>query len=229
MLNDFQHIDLFPLSIYDVVLHLLVSVLCGLFISVVYRITYRGPSYSRSFTHSLVLLTMITSIVILVIGNNLARAFGLVGAMSIIRFRTAVRDTQDIVFIFFSLTIGMAAGVGLTLLAVVGTLMISLVIVLLVNVRFGEKQKQQHLLQISYQNSEANGAKLPAILSRYCRQVKLMNMKNAGPGGELEAFYQVVLKRNLQPEDLIRELNAIPEVFGVNLFFDEDDGYGTAN
>ena len=229
MLNDFQNIDLFPLSIYEVITHLLVSLACGLFISGVYRITYRGPSYSRSFTQSLVLLAMITSIVILVIGNNLARAFGLVGAMSIIRFRTAVRDTQDIVFIFFSLTIGMAAGVGLSLLAIVGTLMISTVILLLVNIRFGNTGKQQHLLQISYQSTETNGARLTEILARYCKEVKLMNLKNTGPGGELEAFYQVVLKRNLLPEDLIRELNAVQEVFGVNLFFDEDDGYGPAN
>lgn len=229
MLSDFQNIDLFPLSLYEVVLNLLVSVFCGLFISFIYRITYRGPSYSRTFAHSLVLLTMITSIVILVIGNNLARAFGLVGAMSIIRFRTAIRDTQDIVFIFFSLTIGMAAGVGLSLLAFVGTLMISIVILLLVHTDFGQSQKQQHLLQISYKSSAGNDSRLAEILARYCRQVKLMNLKNVGPTGELDAFYQVVLKSKQQPEELIRELNTLQEVFGVNLFFDEDDGYGAAH
>src|SRR6478752_4319478 len=86
---------------------------CGLFLSWLYRRTYRGSSYSITFDRALVTLTVITAIVIMVIGNNLARAFGLVGAMSIIRFRTAVKDAQDLVFIFFSLAVGLASGVGL--------------------------------------------------------------------------------------------------------------------
>ena len=73
---------------------------------------------------SLVTLAMITAVVIMAIGNNLARAFGLVGAMSIIRFRTAVKDTQDLVFIFLALAMGSAAGVGFHRLAVVATLVV---------------------------------------------------------------------------------------------------------
>ncbi|MCB0843737.1 MAG: DUF4956 domain-containing protein, partial [Bacteroidetes bacterium] len=126
MFQDFQSIDLFPLTVADIVINLAISVICGLIISVVYRLTYKGASYSVTFVHSLVLLSMITAIVLLVIGNNLARAFGLVGAMSIIRFRTAVRDTQDIVFIFFSLAVGMAAGVGYPVIAILGTILVSL-------------------------------------------------------------------------------------------------------
>jgi len=121
MLEDFQNIEIFSPSIFDIAGNMLVAFVCGLIISVVYRMVYKGPSYSVTFVNSLVLLAMITSVVILVIGNNLARAFGLVGAMSIIRFRTAVRDTQDIIFIFFSLTVGMAAGVGLKIVAIIAT------------------------------------------------------------------------------------------------------------
>ncbi|MEL7339160.1 MAG: DUF4956 domain-containing protein, partial [Bacteroidota bacterium] len=84
MLQDFQQgLDLFPLSLQDILINLGVALLCGLIISGVYRITYKGPNYSVSFVNSLVILTMITAVVILVIGNNLARAFGLVGTMSI--------------------------------------------------------------------------------------------------------------------------------------------------
>jgi uncharacterized membrane protein YhiD involved in acid resistance len=122
----------------------------------VYRHVYKGPSYSVTFVNALVVLSMITSVVILVIGNNLARAFGLVGAMSIIRFRTAVRDVQDIVFIFFSLSAGMAAGVGLYSVAIAGTLLISLVIVLLSTFNFGQTRKREFLLQVSYYTSDEN-------------------------------------------------------------------------
>jgi len=105
---------------------LAIALLCGFLISLLYRWTYRGPAYSTTFVSSLASLSMITALVIMVIGNNLARAFGLVGALSIIRFRTAVKDTQDIVFIFFALAVGMAAGVGLHLSAIAGTLFIGL-------------------------------------------------------------------------------------------------------
>ena len=97
---DYQNLAVFPTATADVLANLLVAFVCGLMMSIIYRITYRGPSYSVTFVNSLVLLSIISAIVIMVIGNNIARAFGLVGAMSIIRFRTAVRDTMDLVFIF---------------------------------------------------------------------------------------------------------------------------------
>ena len=223
MLQDFINLDLFPLSANDILINLLVAVICGLLISYVYRLTYRGPSYSTSFAHALVLLSMITAIVILVIGNNLARAFGLVGAMSIIRFRTAVRDTQDIVFIFFSLSIGMAAGVGLTWLAILGTIFISLVIIILVSTHFVSPQKRQYLLQISYQSSPQKELELSQILQKYCRQLKLVNLKSLGYNDELEAFYHINFKRKTTSEEMVMALNKLTAVKHINLYFDEDD------
>ena len=87
---------------------------------------------------------MITAIVLMVIGNNLARAFGLVGAMSIIRFRTAVKDTQDIVFIFFSLAVGMAAGVGYHLIAICGTVFVSLTMLVLTQFSHGSTTQREY-------------------------------------------------------------------------------------
>ena len=218
-----MNLDLFPLSANDILFNLLVAVICGLVISYVYRLTYRGPSYSTSFAHALVLLSMITAIVILVIGNNLARAFGLVGAMSIIRFRTAVRDTQDIVFIFFALSIGMAAGVGLTWLAILGTVFISLVIMLLVGTQFASPQKRQYLLQISYQSTPQQELELGQILQQYCHHLKLVNLKNMGYNDELEAFYHINFKRKAKSEEMILALNKLKAVKHINLYFDEDD------
>ncbi|MEO6040238.1 MAG: DUF4956 domain-containing protein, partial [Saprospiraceae bacterium] len=97
MFEEYQNLAVFPTSSADVLTNMLISLLCGVVLSVIYRITYRGPSYSVTFVNSLVLLNLIATIIIMVIGNNVARAFGLVGAMSIIRFRTAIRDTMDLV------------------------------------------------------------------------------------------------------------------------------------
>ncbi len=223
MLEEFRQIEVFTPSIFDIAGNMLIAFICGLIISLVYRFVYKGPSYSTTFVNSLVLLAMITSVVILVIGNNLARAFGLVGAMSIIRFRTAVRDTQDIIFIFFSLTVGMAAGVGLSIVAVTATLIVSSVIILLVTFDFAKPKRRQHLLQLSYTSNETTDPELNKILKKYCRRLKLVNIKNVGFNDDIEAFYHVTFKDSKKTGELIKVVNDLDFVRNINLYFDEDD------
>jgi uncharacterized membrane protein YhiD involved in acid resistance len=215
--------DIFRPSIFDFAANLLVALGCGLVIALVYRFTYRGASYSASFVNSLVLLSLITAVVILVIGNNLARAFGLVGAMSIIRFRTAVRDVQDIVFIFFSLTVGMAAGVGLNSVAIIGTLFISLTIILLDAVGFGQPIRIKHLLHVSYSGATEDEAALQQVLKKYARRIRLMNVRNLPGNEDVEAFYHLSLRNVKKHAEFVRELRALNSVTGVNLFFEEEE------
>jgi uncharacterized membrane protein YhiD involved in acid resistance len=213
MLEEFQNIELL----------LFVSLVCGVIIALVYRFIYKGPSYSASYVNSLVFLSLITSLVIMVIGNNLARAFGLVGAMSIIRFRTAVRDVQDIVFIFFSLAVGMAAGVGLYAVAMAGTVVICLVAIFLVTFNFGSTGKAEYVLQLVYPQSETTDSIISDILHRYCRRVKLVNLKNQGDTGHVDAFYQFTMKRKYKSTDLVREFNTHREIIKFNLYFDQEE------
>jgi len=223
MFSDFQNFDLFPVTIYTVIGNLAVSFLCGIIISLVYRYVYKGPSYSITFVNSLVILSMITSVVILVIGNNLARAFGLVGDMSIIRFRTAVRDVQDIVFIFFSLGVGMAAGVGLYSVAIAATLLINLAVIILTLTNFGKARKRNYLLQITYPGDPETETQIERILKKHCRKIKLVNLKNVGSDQVLEAFYHVSLKEEKKNSRLLSDLTASKLIHHVNLYFDEDD------
>lgn len=222
MFEEFQNLDLFPVNVFDVFSNLLVALVCGLIIALVYRFIYKGPSYSVTYVNSLVLLTLITSIVMLVIGNNLARAFGLVGAMSIIRFRTAVRDVQDIVFIFFALSIGMASGVGLHVIALAGTVIVSLIAIVLVTFNFGVPQNQEYLIQLSYAGDPEAEKNIRSVLNKHCRRYKLVNVKNLDEE-RLEAFYQVIYKRRFKSARLINELKGLENVLQVNLFFDQDD------
>jgi len=221
MLNEFQFIDPIPLTFPDVLLNLFISLLCGIIISLVYRFVYNGPSYSSNFVNSITLLTLITSLVIMVIGNNLARAFGLVGAMSIIRFRTAVRDTLDIVFIFYSLAIGMASGVGLHGLAIGGTIVINIVIILLVKSRMANPTKQHFLLHISYQSNLDYEKDINKPLQQFCKAAKLMNIKTLEEGAFVEAFYHIDLKKNQDGNDLIKLFNNKEGITNINMFFDE--------
>ena len=152
-LSSFQQVNLFPVTTEDVLRNCFFALACGLAMSIFYRIIYRGANYSVTYVNSLVLLSLVASIVVVVIGNNVARAFGLVGALSIIRFRTVVRDTLDLVFIFISLAVGMACGVGMNGVAVVGTLAAGAVILALTFTHFSAPRRRQHLLQITYESS----------------------------------------------------------------------------
>jgi uncharacterized membrane protein YhiD involved in acid resistance len=221
MLSDFQFIDPIPLTFPDVLLNLFVALFCGLIISIVYRFVYNGPSYSPNFVNSITLLTLITALVIMVIGNNLARAFGLVGAMSIIRFRTAVRDTLDIVFIFYALAIGMASGVGLHGIAIGGTVVVNLVIILLIKSRMAKPTKQHYLIQINYCSAIDYEVEINSTLQQFCRNVKLISIKNIDGGAFVEAFYHVDLKKDHDGNKLINLFNKKEGINSINMFFDE--------
>jgi len=222
LLTDVQSILNTNINVVDVAFNIGVAFACGLIISFVYRIVYSGPNYSPSFVNSMVLLSMITSIVIAVIGNSVARAFGLVGAMSIIRFRTAVRDTLDIVFIFLSLTIGMAAGVGMKYIALTGTLITGLVIILLVKTNYALPNRKEVLLQFSSQAEEGRSPSYIAVLEKYCKKYKLINIKSNGGGFLVECFYHIVLKDKDSSTNFVSDLRKIEGMSNINLFFDKD-------
>jgi hypothetical protein len=223
MLEEFQTIELFQISVYTVLTNLAVSLACGIIIALVYRYIYKGPSYSATYVNSLVLLALITTLVIMVIGNNLARAFGLVGAMSIIRFRTAVRDVQDIVYIFFALAVGMASGVGLHAIAIAGTLVVCLVSVVLVTFNFGAPGKAEYVLQLIYKPSDEIEKRISGVLKKYCRGVRLSNLKSQGEDGNIEAFYLFSLRRKYKSTELVDEFTSLSEKLRFNLYFDQDE------
>lgn len=219
MLEDFQNITAFNASPELIIKNLAISLICGVIISLVYRWTYKGPSYSAQFTNSLILLAMITTVVIMVIGNNLATAFGLVGAMSIIRFRTAVRDVQDIVFIFFSLTIGLAAGIGFGALAITGTIFICIVVILVLKTNFNRPKRRSYLLQLKYPN-DLDEREVERILKAHCGDIKLINLQTQEATDTIEAYYNISLKKITGNNDLLMALKNAG-IKKTNLYFDE--------
>jgi uncharacterized membrane protein YhiD involved in acid resistance len=223
MVDDFQNIFVFSITAKDVIGNVLVAMVCGIFIALIYKYTYRGLNYSTAFTISLIMLTMITAIVIMVIGNNLARAFGMVGAMSIIRFRTAVKDTSDIMFIFFGLTIGLAAGVKLYSIAIFGTFFIGLVYFLLMKINFSLPQSREFLIQIIAQSDNLPDNPFSETLDKYCRRYKLVNLKSLGEEENemLEFSYYINLRNEERGNELVTEIRKHDGVKQTNLFFDE--------
>src|SRR5690348_13277024 len=112
----------------QVAVGLALSLALSLAIATTYRFTHRGVSYSQSYAHTLIIMCMVISVIMMIVGSSLARAFSLVGAMSIIRFRNAVKETKDIGFIFMVMAIGMACGTRFYTLAAIATFLLCTVI-----------------------------------------------------------------------------------------------------
>ncbi|MFZ1730555.1 MAG: DUF4956 domain-containing protein [Bacteroidota bacterium] len=222
MLSDLQNLDLFPLSIGDILINLLTAVACGLFIAWLYRKTTTTPGYPPSLLSSMVLLTLITAMVIMIIGNSLARAFGLVGAMSIIRFRTAVKETLDIVFIFFALAAGLAAGAGAQAIAIVGTAFIGGIVYLLARVPLLTPQRREYYLQFSYASGDdANPAYL-SILQRHCKRQRLINASAGDDDSPMQLSFYIQLRDIKDNQALLRDLRAVPGVKHISIAFDDE-------
>lgn len=110
----------------DMLWSLLLAFILGLFILLVYRKTFKGVLFSKGFALSLVLLTMVTAVVIRTISSNLALSLGMVGALSIVRFRTAIKDPVDTVFMFWAIAVGIMSGAGLYLIGIIATLLVGI-------------------------------------------------------------------------------------------------------
>jgi uncharacterized membrane protein YhiD involved in acid resistance len=203
----------------EMVVNLLMALVCGIVISASYRLTADNLNYSRAFVRAMIALSMVTALVIMVIGNNLARAFGLVGAMSIIRFRTAVKDVQDIVYIFFSLAAGMAAGIGLKAVALLGTVTICAVLVVLHRIRYTHPSDGEFIVQFQCVLGEGEPPYLD-VFRRWSPKARLANMRSLGPEDTFEVTFYVEMKDPAKRNDLVRELSRVPSVKDVRVYVD---------
>ena len=112
------------ISTGELVLSLVTAVISALLITYIYKRNYTGVSYTKSFSLSIILLAMVTSLVIRTINSNLALSLGMVGALSIVRFRTAVKDPVDTIFMFWAITVGIMSGAGLYVITIIATLLL---------------------------------------------------------------------------------------------------------
>ena len=136
-------------SSIDIVINLGVSFIIGLFIFYIYKKTFQGVLYQRSFNVSLVAITMVITLVIMTISGNLILSLGMVGALSIVRFRTPIKDPVDLVFIFWAIAVGIANGVSYFNLSIIGSLVITLVILFMTR---NEESEHPYLLVMQIEN-----------------------------------------------------------------------------
>lgn len=152
-------------SLLDTGLAMLVALALGLFIFLIYKKTYRGVLYSSTFGVSLVGLSLVTTLVILAVTSNVVLSLGMVGALSIVRFRAAIKDPMDIVYLFWALAAGIVTGAGQFLMALVGSVVIGGVLLLFVNRR---ENDHPYLLVVACADDRAERAAFEAIQGQRC-------------------------------------------------------------
>ena len=145
-------------SILDMVIAIALAFGLGIFIFLVYKKTYSGVMYSASFATTLVALTMITTVVILAVTSNVVLSLGMVGALSIVRFRTAIKEPLDIAFLFWSIAVGIVLAAGMIPLAVIGSIIIGVILLVFVN-RDASKNPYIVVIRCDGHESEINAVK----------------------------------------------------------------------
>ena len=202
-------------SSVDMLISLVVSFLIGLFIVYVYRKTYTGVVYSKAFSLCIIMLAMVTAMIIRTINSNISLSLGMVGALSIVRFRTAVKEPVDTGFMFWGISAGIMAGAGLYIPAIVATLGIG--VLYFVSYLMGFKTSNRYLLVIKYKaNAHENVLK------------KLKNIKKfkAIFGNEVELSLEVDVKENSKngiDTNLVDQFNGIDGVINASLIAYQND------
>lgn len=193
------------ISIFDMILTIVLSFGIGLFIFLIYKKTYRGVMYSAGFGTTLVALTMITSIVILAVTSNVVLSLGMVGALSIVRFRTAIKDPLDIAFLFWSIGAGIILAAGMIPLAVIGSVCIGLILLVFVNKK---SHTHPYMVVLSCDNHDAE-VKAKDFLDK--NVIRTTVKSKSAVKGAIEMNIEVRLK-----DDDTDFINVLSEIPGVN-------------
>ncbi len=162
-------------SVIDMIIGMLTAVLIGLFIFVIYKKTFTGVIYSTGFSLTLVGLTLVTTLVIMAVTSNVVLSLGMVGALSIVRFRAAIKEPMEIVFLFWAIAGGIVIGAGMIPLAVTGSALIGLILLLFANRKIRENP---YLLIVTCTDGQAENAVLALLettVNRYSVKAKTVN------------------------------------------------------
>jgi len=184
-------------------------------IALIYERTFQGLSYSRSLVQSMILGSIVSCLIMIAIGDNIARGIGIVGSLAIIRFRTNLREPRDLIFVFASLGIGVAAGVRSYATAITGAVVFNLVVIILFVSPFGTRRKHDGLLRFQIPADPITAQKATNILQSFTKHFVLVTMREVAQGKMFDYAYQVTLKNSEDNQILITELEKIEGIRGL--------------
>lgn len=175
------------LSLPHILVCMAAALVCGIIIYLVYRFFYRGVVYSDNFNILLIMITVVTSFIIMTISANIVLSLGMVGALSIVRFRSAVKDPLDIGFLFWGIAAGLTCGAGLYFVALVGTVVVAVIYIVL---NFAKKEKKNYLLIIHY--SDEAEEQVSALLAAMKYKLKSKTLSD----GSTELTVEIKISKN---------------------------------
>lgn len=210
------------LSLQDVIINFAAACIISILIYTSYRLTHTGTLYSRKFNVSLVMLILITTLVMNVIGNNIALSLGMVGALSIVRFRTAIKDSRDTAYIFWAIAVGICCGVSDYLIAGIGTFVIFLFLVL-----FGLVKDNERIMIVIKMDSSALESVDNSISSYFKGKAVVRVQNNSVNEKQAEVIYEVsdtLLKKSEKLNgNFMNIISAIAGVHSVSMVRQDDE------
>jgi len=196
-------------QLWEALAALTLTFVLSMLIVYVYRATHQGLSYSVSFVHTMVIMGVTIGIIMLIIGSNIARAFALVGGLSIIRFRNAVKESRDVAFIFVTMAVGMACGTGFYMAAVVFTLFTCTMIYGMHRFNFGGMSAREVLVKIHLPEFIDYHSVFNDIFFRYLEDQSLLSVETIRDGTMLELVYSIRFRKSADEAKFIDELRSV--------------------
>ena len=196
-------------TFWGVVLAIVTSFFLSLILAYLYKNTHRGLSYSVAFVHTMIIMGVTVAVIMEVIGSNIARAFSLVGALSIIRFRTAIKDSRDVAFIFMTMAVGMACGTGFYWIALVFTLFMCPAIYFLYRFDIGSMPTSEVLLKVHLPESQDYHQVFNAAFYEHCSNHTLLSVETIRGGTLLELAYSIHFKPDHDESAFLSQLRTI--------------------
>jgi len=200
-----------------VAFNLVLSMFLGIVIAYVYKSVHKGISYSQSYVYSIVVVTMVVSLAMMVIGNDITRAFALLGTFTIIRYRTAIKDPKDTAFIFIALVVGLAVGSSNYSIAIVGTLVISIAAIVLDRTNFGAITKLEQVLYLTVDSKAINQNYLEELMHKGFKSSKLLNVNYINEGNKMTFTYNIEVYKSHKSPAIVKKLSTIRGVESVEI------------
>jgi len=211
------------ISVSAIIFNIGLSFVLSLIITWAYQKTHKGLSYSQTFVVSLVILCALSSVIMMVIGNVLIIAVALLGAFTIIRFRTAIKDPKDVSFILFSLIIGMAVGTGSYKIGIVATIMVSMIAYFLNKINFGSIGRSNYVLTFSLNKEKARSDAYEPIFKKYLKSNNLLNINTRQEGRIVDFSFDIEFLSGIEINKPVEELSVVPGLMDVSLIAAKND------
>jgi hypothetical protein len=208
-----------PVTSVELVVALLSSTVLNLALAKLYTVTHGGYSYSKNFLQTIVLVGVTVTLIMVIIGSDIARAFALVGAMSIVRFRTPVKDSRDLVFVFAAIAVGMACGTQFHVFGAIFTAFLAAILLGFHFWRFGELPHSGYVVKMRINGSDKE--RVAELCAELCKRYSVVSVSRPNGDDIEDVIYEVELKRGIAYRDLLERLTSAVRPLSVNLLVGE--------